>query len=233
MGIWPCRDRIAERGGLDLYGFCGNAPVSRVDRLGNLWGGPCSVNIWIGHRFDPQASIPERQLYPSEFYGYFCCWADDLNKNDSLPIGNSLFPYIPDIPEFWPDLSAGRDRASTLSLLEQISSFWCGTLSRLADGCQTVEPAMERHQCHCPQMALNGQSDRAGRANMQTLRERVAQYRNDPEFKAILSGSQCHALQVYPSLQKMWNEGIPNTLSMGVDCRQINREWSNYLEKYK
>ncbi len=68
---------------------------------------------------------------------------------------------------------------------------------------------------------------------MQTLRERVAQYRNDPEFKAILSGSQCHALQVYPSLQKMWNEGIPNTLSMGVDCRQINREWSNYLEKYK
>jgi len=33
-GRWPSRDPIAERGGLNLYGFVANNPISRIDRLG-------------------------------------------------------------------------------------------------------------------------------------------------------------------------------------------------------
>ncbi|HQK02448.1 MAG TPA: RHS repeat-associated core domain-containing protein [Verrucomicrobiota bacterium] len=33
-GRWPNRDPIGERGGMNLYGFVGNSPLNRVDRLG-------------------------------------------------------------------------------------------------------------------------------------------------------------------------------------------------------
>ena len=33
-GRWPNRDLIGERGGMNLYGFVGNSPLNRVDRLG-------------------------------------------------------------------------------------------------------------------------------------------------------------------------------------------------------
>ena len=31
---WLSRDPIAERGGVNLYGFVGNNPLSRIDKLG-------------------------------------------------------------------------------------------------------------------------------------------------------------------------------------------------------
>ena len=34
LGRWLTRDPIEEQGGLNLYGFCGNDAVNRVDRLG-------------------------------------------------------------------------------------------------------------------------------------------------------------------------------------------------------
>jgi RHS repeat-associated protein len=33
-GRWPSRDPIEERGGINLYGFVGNNPATRIDRLG-------------------------------------------------------------------------------------------------------------------------------------------------------------------------------------------------------
>ena len=36
LGRWITRDPIGERGGLNLYGFVGNEPVSMVDKLGLL-----------------------------------------------------------------------------------------------------------------------------------------------------------------------------------------------------
>jgi len=36
MGRWLNRDPIGERGGLNLYGFCGSNPVNFVDSLGLL-----------------------------------------------------------------------------------------------------------------------------------------------------------------------------------------------------
>jgi RHS repeat-associated protein len=44
-GRWPSRDPIAERGGVNLYGFVGNNPVRRWDFLGKF-GGPA----WDQHR---------------------------------------------------------------------------------------------------------------------------------------------------------------------------------------
>lgn len=38
LGRWPSRDPIEERGGLNLYGFIGNDPVNRWDKLGlSFW----------------------------------------------------------------------------------------------------------------------------------------------------------------------------------------------------
>lgn len=34
---WLNRDPIEERGGINLYGFCGNMPVGKVDHLGKHW----------------------------------------------------------------------------------------------------------------------------------------------------------------------------------------------------
>jgi RHS repeat-associated protein len=36
-GRWPSRDPIEEDGGINLYGFVGNNPISRHDRLGQDW----------------------------------------------------------------------------------------------------------------------------------------------------------------------------------------------------
>jgi RHS repeat-associated protein len=36
-GRWPSRDPIAESGGMNLYGFVGNRPINRIDRLGLKW----------------------------------------------------------------------------------------------------------------------------------------------------------------------------------------------------
>ena len=38
-GRWPNRDPIGEPGGLNLYGFLGNNPLSKYDRLGLQWAG--------------------------------------------------------------------------------------------------------------------------------------------------------------------------------------------------
>jgi RHS repeat-associated protein len=36
-GRWISRDPVAEKGGLNLYGFVANAPLCRADRLGLFW----------------------------------------------------------------------------------------------------------------------------------------------------------------------------------------------------
>jgi RHS repeat-associated protein len=39
-GRWPSRDPIGENGGLNLYGFAGDNPITRIDPLGfNYYGG--------------------------------------------------------------------------------------------------------------------------------------------------------------------------------------------------
>jgi RHS repeat-associated protein len=49
-GRWPSRDPIGEKGGVNLYGFVGNSPISRLDILGLLTkDDKCVVEIDIAH----------------------------------------------------------------------------------------------------------------------------------------------------------------------------------------
>ncbi len=48
-GRFVGRDPIEEKGGLNLYGFCGNEPVNRYDILGNRWqyGSGADEEEWV------------------------------------------------------------------------------------------------------------------------------------------------------------------------------------------
>lgn len=46
-GRWLSRDPIAESGGLNLYAYCGNAPINAADPLGLSWQG-IAVGITVG-----------------------------------------------------------------------------------------------------------------------------------------------------------------------------------------
>jgi hypothetical protein len=45
VGCWLSRDPMGEAGGLNLYGYVGNNPISFIDPLGNVWYDPLS---WVG-----------------------------------------------------------------------------------------------------------------------------------------------------------------------------------------
>jgi pyrrolidone-carboxylate peptidase len=53
QGRWCSRDPIAERGGVNLYGFVGNAPTGAVDTDGR------AVTVSIGGEIDSTTTIPE------------------------------------------------------------------------------------------------------------------------------------------------------------------------------
>ena len=67
-GRWVSRDPIGERGGLNLYGFVGNNPTSRVDVYGLMdfhWYNPISW-FWPGYggpTYSPPLPIPDPYTY--------------------------------------------------------------------------------------------------------------------------------------------------------------------------
>jgi RHS repeat-associated protein len=59
-GRWPSRDPIGEKGGKNLYAFCGNAPIIHIDPFGNVYWGhvllgalqaASGVAMWVGSGF--------------------------------------------------------------------------------------------------------------------------------------------------------------------------------------
>ncbi len=71
-GRWPSRDPIGERGGVNLYSFCHNEPISWIDDLGHSpmsgWGSGGSLNPDWNHDFpdgkirDPEEERKQREL---------------------------------------------------------------------------------------------------------------------------------------------------------------------------
>ena len=69
-GRWPNRDPIGERGGMNLYGFVGGNPISRVDRLGHDYILQCG--IMKPSDFNPPGpTTPSRSDHynPNGFFG--------------------------------------------------------------------------------------------------------------------------------------------------------------------
>jgi hypothetical protein len=75
QGRWMSRDRIGERGGVNLYAHTRNSPVNMIDNLGNSYGNPISgPNGPVGpaNPFDPNpwAPIPPEQTIIEETVSY-------------------------------------------------------------------------------------------------------------------------------------------------------------------
>jgi RHS repeat-associated protein len=54
LGRWLSRDPIAEKGGINLYGYVGNSPINAIDPLGleiRLYGAPGFGNTYVNHEF--------------------------------------------------------------------------------------------------------------------------------------------------------------------------------------
>ena len=77
-GRWPSRDPIEERGGLNLYGFVKNDPVSLIDYLGQAYDpfegavkctGTCGkiIDDWIMPEIEAQ--IKGWQSYKAKMFG--------------------------------------------------------------------------------------------------------------------------------------------------------------------
>jgi len=50
ISFWPSRDPIGTRGGLNIYGFVGNQPISRLDKLGLSWWNCCNECSPLGKK---------------------------------------------------------------------------------------------------------------------------------------------------------------------------------------
>jgi RHS repeat-associated protein len=61
--VWLNRDPVFEPGGISLYGFVGNNPISRVDPFGECWN-PFSADFW-GELLEKMAGKNPRQWDPN------------------------------------------------------------------------------------------------------------------------------------------------------------------------
>jgi hypothetical protein len=97
-GRWPSRDPIEESGGLNLYGFVGNAVAAHVDVLGLLKEehiGSCVIKIFGGH-----GSINENaSQVPTKVTGDKCsgahvigCYAQESVKIENPILGDDGNP---------------------------------------------------------------------------------------------------------------------------------------------
>ena len=66
--VWPSRDPIGERGGLNLYGFVGNAPSIYIDRIGLTAMGP--VPEMNGKSFKSDCYCPITVTFTSARWNY-------------------------------------------------------------------------------------------------------------------------------------------------------------------
>ena len=108
---WLNRDPIEEEGGLNLYGFCGNNAMNRVDIIGLIdYKGrserkgffysfvvkKCEVAIIYGHGHESlphEISFEDSNRSSAYFWG---CWPDKTNETipDKNRLVNDLGPHI-------------------------------------------------------------------------------------------------------------------------------------------
>ncbi len=90
---WLNRDPIEERGGLNLYGFCGNDGVNQVDSLGET---PITTDVWW-ETYDRTIIVVEAFKKTGDFL-----WASELKSSGRGPIAKvkpcDLFLVFVNVP---------------------------------------------------------------------------------------------------------------------------------------
>jgi len=119
LGRWISRDPIEEEGGINLYGFCGNDPISKVDYLGMLpsitWGNQCgkadvtkavpNVLNKVAQKFW-KLSRCEKLEHCNALFGEDHGKAWDINRLSEIGEKDLALNYFPGIPRG----SAGVER---------------------------------------------------------------------------------------------------------------------------
>ena len=93
LGRWNNRDPIDEQGGINIYSFVTNVPVSKSDHLGrNVYEytmSKCEIAIFYGHHYfsGKQHGIQSVKIIPSvcSYYALLECSTDSLKNNTPLP----------------------------------------------------------------------------------------------------------------------------------------------------
>ena len=116
-GRWLNRDPIAERGGLNLYGFVGNDGVNDVDKLGKnplLWKWVSDAGTAI--TYASLVSFPERKMvHLNQWYGYtltpkeFSSYLEGFTVTETFLNGLPLKKTTSSTTEFFDVDDPGRD----------------------------------------------------------------------------------------------------------------------------
>lgn len=95
MSIWPNRDPIEEQGGISLYGFVHNQPISRVDILG------FTPKLWTFSGINSWDTDPRNRNHYGDYVGYRLSLSGFESVNSFKSKGGNLNPH------YWPGMSDG------------------------------------------------------------------------------------------------------------------------------
>jgi len=142
---WLTKDPIGERGGLNLYGFVGNNPVSYVDILGLIKRErECKIITMASHGVHPDDKVtndmyPEddKTLKTADKIAIFSCYASKYNKKfpkekiiENIPIIEDVIYASPNLITSW-ILSEKKDAEA------QIRLYWKAMQEQAKKLCDT------------------------------------------------------------------------------------------------
>jgi uncharacterized protein RhaS with RHS repeats len=146
LGNWPNRDPIGERGGLNLYGFTHNNPISKIDRLGLSSSGSLDLLLtYLG--FENGQQLSQSAMLDVENSSVVSSFGDGLLAEARLQwkCGSSGTFMRTDYSEnFNPDIDSG------IGLASQINWFFTGNWQLFLKGTCSWECACKTgSNCKC------------------------------------------------------------------------------------
>jgi RHS repeat-associated protein len=129
-GRWLSRDPIEESGGIALYGFVNNCPLSRIDRLGLLTDEQIIYRNSACRKCDADWAFSVRTFPAPDSYNCSCCTADMITdgKNELMSRYKAGRDYLNEMGVL-PDAEPGNrpNRASCYEANSQIMRFMSPT----------------------------------------------------------------------------------------------------------
>lgn len=152
LGRWISRDPIGEKGGLNLYGYVGDAPITDRDPTGLQKVGRCEVYLFYGHgsrrgknwNVDPSAAAGQISCFPA---------ANNANippdqRIPGLPThdgimttGDDVFNNkLKDVPQIDPNYDPVADQVSMQKALKNAVPGIAQKIRELCNGCCREDP---------------------------------------------------------------------------------------------